>query len=186
MTLSWNRKSLFEHKGLHIQKQSSSSDWPWSDKSYIVVIKDLQHQACIDQSRKGNNHTVIANSKTAPDLESLESLFSGLTWWSGWKVGKTHFLGQNWTPPPLPPQIVQNPHLANHWSYKAGWPLKMTARLDLIWVFSDMHTPQTMGSALKIQYFVFWCLIMMKLYDFLYIVNHWSNKVSWTLKMNAR
>ena len=103
MTLSWNRKSLFEHKDLHIQKQSSSSDWPWSDKSYIVVIKDLQHQACIDQSRKGNNHTVIANSKTAPDLESLESLFSGLTWWSGWKVGKTHFWGQNWTPTPPPP-----------------------------------------------------------------------------------
>ena len=33
-------------------------------------------------------------------MESLEGLFLGLIWWSGWKVSKTHFLGQNWAQEP--------------------------------------------------------------------------------------
>ena len=62
----------------------------------------------------------------------------------------------------------------------------MTAKLDSLWVFSDMYNPQTTGSALKIQFFVCWGLITTKLYNFLYLVNRRSHKVGRTLKMTAR
>ena len=50
----------------------------------------------MDQSRKGDDRPIIANSKIAAVLESIEGLFSRLTWWSDWKVSETHFLAQNW------------------------------------------------------------------------------------------
>ena len=86
----------------------------------------------LDQSRKGGDRPVIANSETSAVLESLEGPFSGLTWWSGRKVGETHFWAKIG---PKSPKIAQNLYLTNHRSYKVGWPLKMTKRIDLLWAF---------------------------------------------------
>ena len=58
----------------------------------------------------------------------------------------------------------------------------MTARLDLLRVFSDIFTTQTIGSALKIQFFVLWGLIMKKFYYFQYLMNPRSHKVDWPFK----
>ena len=58
----------------------------------------------------------------------------------------------------------------------------MTARLDLLRVFSDIFTTQTIGSALKIQFFVLWGLIMTKFYYFQYLMNPRSHKVDWPFK----
>ena len=62
----------------------------------------------------------------------------------------------------------------------------MTARHSLLWVVWDIHTPQATGSALKIQFFVFWDLIMTNLHDFPYLVNRRLYKVGWLLRMNTR
>ena len=62
----------------------------------------------------------------------------------------------------------------------------MTARHSLLWVVCDIHTPQTTGSSLKIQFFVFWDFIMTNLHDFPYLVNRRLYKVGWLLKMNTR
>ena len=47
----------------------------------------------------------------------------------------------------------------------------------------DMCTLHTTGSALKIQFFVLWGLIMTKLHDFSYFVNCRSNKNDWLLQI---
>ena len=60
----------------------------------------LSPLASKDQSRQGGDRPIIANSKTAAVLESIASLFSGLTWRSSQKLGETHFLGQNWAQKP--------------------------------------------------------------------------------------
>ena len=49
-----------------------------------------------------------------------------------------------------------------------------------------MYTRQTTGSALKIQFFVFWGLIMMKLHDLPYPVNRRSYRNGWPLKITVR
>ena len=49
-----------------------------------------------------------------------------------------------------------------------------------------MYTPQATGSAPKIQFFVFCDLIMTKLHDSPYLVNHRSYKVGWLLKMDPK
>ena len=36
------------------------------------------------------------------------------------------------------------------WSYKVSWLLKITVRIDLLWVLYDMHASQTTGSTPKI------------------------------------
>ena len=43
-------------------------------------------------------------------------------------------------------------YLVNWRSHKVGWPLKMTARMDLLWVFYNMHTPQITGKAPKMSF----------------------------------
>ena len=64
-------------------------------------------------------------------------------------------------------------------SQTVGWPLKMTARHNLLWAFEDMYTPQTTGSSLKPYFFVYWGLIMTKLHDFSNLVYYRSYKVEW-------
>ena len=53
-------------------------------------------------------------------------------------------------------ELQDFPYLVNHRSYKVGWPLKMTARFDLLRVVSDIYTPQANGSVPKIQFFAVW------------------------------
>ena len=126
---------------------------------------------------EGSDRPIFANSETAAVLESLEGRFYGLTWWSDRKVSKTYFLGQNW------PQKSQNcpKSISREPLYKVSYPLKMTARHRLLSVVWDVYTPQTTGSSLKILFFCFFLgLIMTKMYDFTYLVNHWSCKVGWS------
>ena len=69
----------------------------------------------------------------------------------------------------------------NRWSYKVGWPLKMTTRMDLLWAFYDIYTPQTSGSAPKM--FVFLGPYMMKCQTFKYHENYMSYWIGWPFKM---
>ena len=171
-------------------------------------------------------------------MESLEGLFSGLTWWSGQKLDKTHFLSENWTQKPqnCSKSISRELLVLRSWltsqnnrktwfaigvlryvhpsenrrchkntsfffffgSYKdeiiwfsiIAWtagriklvdPLKMTTRMDLLWTFYDIYTPQTSGSAPKM--FVFLGPYMMKCQTFKYHENYMSYWIGWPFKM---
>ena len=69
----------------------------------------------LDQSSK-RWFPIITNSQRAAVLESL-GLFQGLTWWSCWKVGKTHFLDQTWVQKPqnCPNSISHKPLVIESW-----------------------------------------------------------------------
>ena len=45
------------------------------------------------------------------------------------------------------------PYLVKRRLYKVGWLLKKTARIDLLWMFYNMYTPQITGSAPKMPFF---------------------------------
>ena len=53
----------------------------WALENTVVNI--------LDQSRKGDDRPVIAKFENTGVFESLVLLFWGMTWWPGWKVGKT-------------------------------------------------------------------------------------------------
>ena len=65
----------------------------------------------------GSDPPVIVNSKKAAAFESLEGLFSGLTWWSGWQMGETHFLGQSSAQKPQnwPKSMFCDPLVVESW-----------------------------------------------------------------------
>ena len=53
------------------------------------------------------------------------------------------------------PEVPQKNNLfcfLGPYNYEVGLTLKMTGRTDLLWVFYDMHTPQTTGSAQKMSF----------------------------------
>ena len=54
----------------------------WRDKFWFFLYRPVE---------EGGDCRIVANSETAAILKSLQVLFSGLTWWSDWKVGETRF-----------------------------------------------------------------------------------------------
>ena len=68
-------------------------------------------------------------------------------------------------------ELQDFPYLVNHRSYKVGWPLKMTARFDLLRVVSDIYTPQASGSVPKIQFFAVWRICKEEIAWFSYLMN---------------
>ena len=71
------------------------------------------------------------------------------------------------------------PYFVNHRSNKVGWPLKMTARMDLLWVLYDIHTPHTTENTQKVAFLFFRALIdeISKVFisQELYIILNWLN-----------
>ena len=84
----------------------------------LRFLASLDKWWILGQSRKGLDRPIFANSETATSaLESLEGLFSGLTWFSGWKMDKTYILGQNLPskPPNCPKFISRKPFVVESW-----------------------------------------------------------------------
>ena len=65
------------------------------------------------------------------------------------------------------------PYLANRRSYKVGWHLKMTARMHLLWVFCNMHAPQTTGNAQKMSFSGLICNFKVPISRKLYVILDW-------------
>ena len=92
----WNWKPLtFTAKNLNLDPIRSMG--PALLKNNVLIIAEN----CLYRPvKEGEDCPIIGNSETTAVLESLDGLFSGLTCWSGWKMGETIFFGQNWAPKP--------------------------------------------------------------------------------------
>ena len=99
------------------------------------------------------------------------------------KGGRNLFLGQNLAlkPQNFPKSISRKPFVVESWL-----PPQNDRKIYFTMGALIMYTTPTTEVALKIQSSVFLGLIMTKLLDFPYLLNHWSHKVGWVLKMTAR
>ena len=139
----------------------------WVLENTVVIISD--------QSWKGDDRPIIENSKKPAVFEFLVFLFSGLTWWSGWKVGETQ------KPYNYLKSISREPLVVESWLIHQN-DRKTSFTMDVlrhVYPSDSRKCPQN-------TFFVFWGLIITKLCDFPYLVNRRSYKNGWPLKMNAR
>ena len=85
------------------------------------------------------------------------------------------------------PNIGQNLYFKNHWSGKLCWPLKMTAKYDLLGCsMTCTYMRQATGTVRKWQKKCSACLKTPNLGQNLYLKNHWSEKLRWHLKMTTK
>ena len=149
----------------------------WTLRSWHTHPPILSPNSIFERkSMKGGDCPVIENSTTVAVLESLESLFSGLTWWSSWKVSETHFSSQNWAKKPqnCPNSISHEPLVVETWlnpqnDLKTWFTVNV---LRYVYLSDPRKCPKN-----AYFFFVFWGLNMMKLHGFPYLVNYRSYKV---------